>query len=102
MALDDIFGGAATGGVTGAAAGSVIPGVGTALGAGVGALVGGVSGWFRGNGRDKQKEAMAKAREQLQAFANQQRVQREQDLQRALSYFQPAQQELKRLYGGPG
>lgn len=94
-----IAGGAAAGAGTGAAIGSMFPGYGTAIGAGVGALAGGISGYFSGEADDKSKEGIAQARMQLQRLASQQRAQREKDLQQALGYFAPVQDEITRLYG---
>lgn len=94
-----VLGGAAAGAGTGAAVGSLFPGYGTAIGAGIGGLVGGISGYFGGEADDSSKEGIAQARMKLQQLAAQQRRQREADLQQALGYFGPVQDEITRLYG---
>ena len=101
MGFSDIWSGAATGATTGAGVGamSVNP-YGIGIGAGVGALVGGVQGYFRGKQKNKQQQALGEARMRLEQLARDQRSQRTQDLERALGYFQPAQAEMTRLYGG--
>jgi phage tail tape-measure protein len=95
--------GAASGAATGAAIGSVFPGYGTAIGAGIGAVGGGLMGYFAGKKQDEandvQTDAIGDARKRLQELATSQRAQREADLQRALAYFAPVQQEMGRLYG---
>lgn len=96
--------GAISGGATGAMIGSqIMPGYGTAIGAGVGAIGGGVMGYFAGKKQDEandaQNQAIEEARRRLQEMATSQRGQREADLARAMSYFQPVQQEIGRLYG---
>lgn len=96
--------GAVSGGATGALIGSqIMPGYGTAIGAGVGAVGGGLMGYFAGKKQDEandaQNSAIEEARKRLQAMAASQRGQREEDLQRALGYFAPVQQEINRLYG---
>lgn len=96
-----IVGGAAAGAGTGAAVGSIFPGYGTAIGAGIGAVAGGLSGYFSGEADDKSKEGIAQARAKLQDLAARQRMQREADLQQALGYFAPVQDEISRLYGAP-
>lgn len=94
--------GAATGAGTGAAIGSFWGPIGTAVGAGVGALGGGIYGYFNGKSEEEERNRkMGDIKAQLEAAARKQRMQREADLQRALAYFQPVQQELTRLYGRP-
>lgn len=96
----EIFGGAGTGAATGATIGSLFPGIGTGLGAGAGALIGGAAGFFRGRGNQKKKQAVGQARMQLEQLGRDQRAQRMADLDKAMAFFQPAEAELRRLYGG--
>lgn len=102
MAIEDLFGGAASGAGSGAAIGSLFGPLGTGIGAGAGALLGGGLGYFRGKARDKSKQAVGQARLQLEQLARDQRQQRMQDLDRAMSFFQPAQDQYRKLYGGGG
>lgn len=102
----DVASGTLAGAGTGAAIGSfVAPGVGTAVGAGIGGLVGGIGGWFAGGEREEankeSQSAIMEARARLQALAATQRAQRDMDLNHALSFFQPVQAEMSRLYGRP-
>lgn len=98
--MEDVFGGAMGGAGAGAGIGSMFPGPGTAIGAGVGALAGGIGGWFKHRGRQKQKAALGQARMQIEDLARDQRQQRADELEKAMSFFGPAQAEMKRLYGG--
>lgn len=99
--MEEVFGGAGAGALSGAGIGAMVPVPGAPLiGAGAGALIGGVGGWFKKRGRDKQKKSLHQARSQLEDFARAQREARAADLQRALGYFQPVQDEITRLYGG--
>jgi len=91
--------GALTGAGTGAAIGSVVPGVGTAVGAGLGAVIGGLGGYFTAKGNKAASGALAQSRVDLQALARSQHAQRMRDLQRTMSYFQPINDRLARLYG---
>lgn len=105
MAIEDIFGGAMSGVGPGASIGSMIggPGLGTGLGALAGGVLGGGLGFFRGKARDKSKQALGQARMQLEQLARDQRTQRMADLNQAMSFFQPAQEQYRKLYGGtPG
>jgi hypothetical protein len=103
MAGRDIATGALSGAGTGAAIGSFGGPWGAGIGAGIGALGGGIAGWFAGRDRDEANEqsqsAILEARKRLQELATGQRAQREQDLQQALSYFDPVKAEMTRLYG---
>lgn len=100
MAASDIFMGGLTGAGSGAAAGSMFGPAGTAIGGGAGLLLGGFGGFMRGRAKDKQKKTMAEAQRRLAALREQQRKQREMDLQRAMAMFGPVDDEMSRLYGG--
>ena len=89
---DDIFMGSAGGAATGGA-------IGGPWGAGIGGVIGGIGGYFKGKGKKKQKQALGQARAQLEEFARTQREKRSADMQRAMSYFGPVEDEMKRLYG---
>lgn len=97
--------GAGSGAATGALIGSAVPGIGTAIGAGAGALLGGALGFFGSKGSDDaanaQRQALDQAMAQLQQFSQQQYAQRAKDLQQTMSFYQPAQNYLKSIYGGP-
>lgn len=99
----DVGSGALAGGATGATIGSYAGPYGALIGGAIGAVGGGLTGWFAGNKREDaenaQRNAVSEARKQLQELAKRQRAQREADLQRALAYFGPVQQEIGRLYG---
>lgn len=99
--MEEVFGGALGGAGTGAAIGSMFgPGIGTGIGAGAGLLMGGLGGLFQKRGRDKQKQSLQQARAQLETLARDQRTQRAADLEKAMSFFGPAQAQFQRLYGG--
>lgn len=89
------FSSALSGAGSGAAAGSMFG----PKGAAIGGAVGGIAGFFRGGGQNKRKAAMGEARKRLQELQRTQYAQRMQDLDRAMAYFQPVDDEISRLYG---
>jgi len=93
---DDYFGpmtmGAGTGAATGFAVGNV---PGAIVGGGLGLL----GGFFQGRSNAKKKQGLAQARKQMQELARQTYAQRMADLDRAMAYFKPANDRLRRLYG---
>jgi Na+/glutamate symporter len=102
--MEEVFGGALGGAGTGAGIGAMLAGptggMSVPIGAGIGLLAGGIGGLFKKKARDKQKQSLQQARSQLEGLARDQRAQRAQDLEKAMSFFAPAQSQYQRLYGG--
>jgi len=93
---DDYFAPTLMGAGSGAATGYAIGGP---IGAGIGAGLGGIGGFFQGRANAKKKQGMAKARKEMQELARRQYAQRMADLERAMGYFKPVNDRLRRLYG---
>ncbi len=99
MGLGDFFSGAIGGGATGGALGGW-------PGAAIGAVGGGVLGYMNGNERDesakRRKAGMDEAMKRLAEFSAQQRQQRQVDLDKIMSFYGPANQQLMNMYGTGG
>jgi hypothetical protein len=93
------LGGAATGATTGAAIGGPIAPY-TAL---AGGLIGGLTGAFANSQRSEatqgQQQNLAQLQRNLRQKSDQRRQQYLSDLEKALSFYGPAQSEWDRLYG---
>jgi len=83
-------------GTTGAAVGAPFGPWGAGVGGGLGLLYGLFSG---DDGSQERQRGAQEAMRQTEQFARQQRAQREEDLKRALGFFQPAAAQMERLYG---
>jgi hypothetical protein len=86
------------GALSGAATGFVATG-GNPYGALAGAGVGGTAGYFQAKANKKKQKGMAEARKEMQELQRKQYAQRMADLERAMGYFKPANDRLRRLYG---
>ena len=85
-----IFSGGAGGAAGGALAGGVIGGPwGAAIGAGAGGLLGGYSGYVQGKANEKQNKAFEDARKRLAEMQRALYAQRMQNLNQAMTYFDP-------------
>lgn len=96
------WGAAASGALGGAATGGALFGPLGALGGGI---IGGIGGLFSGgaaeDAADAQRKAMAEAMGQLQQYSQQSYQRRMQDLQHTLGFYNPADNYLRSIYGGP-
>jgi uncharacterized protein YcfJ len=111
MSGDDLYSGAAlsgagSGAVSGAALGSMVaPGWGTAIGAVGGGLVGlftgGEANSLRSQATKNQQNQMAALVAQLNQTSNADYQQHIDNLNKALSFYAPAQQAWDRVYGAP-
>ena len=108
MQGDDLYSGmaltgAGTGAATGAMVGSIVPGVGTALGAGVGGLLGWLGGSesnsMRSQATQQQSQNLDSIMAQLRQQSSQNYDQHIADLNKALSFYGPAQTYWDKLYG---
>lgn len=96
------WGAAASGAAGGAVAGGATFGPPGAI---IGGLLGGIGGLFSGgaaeDAADAQRKAMAEAMGQLQQYSQQSYQRRMQDLQHTLGFYNPADNYLRSIYGGP-
>ena len=90
--VSSMFSGAGSGALAGSALGP--------KGAIAGGALGLISGFFSGGAQNKRKAAMAESRKRLEELRRNQYAQRMQDLDKAMSYFSPVDDEITRLYGG--
>lgn len=100
--LFDSFGGPLMGGASGAIAGGQIGGPwGAAIGGGLGLL----GGFLGSNGANEAKQAQQRALDdamkRLQQFSVQQQQNRQQDLQKTMAFYGPADQYLHSIYSQP-
>lgn len=104
MRGEDLYSGSALGGAgTGAATGAMVGGV-------PGAIVGGALGWLGGATANSQRaDATAGQQQNLDALARSLRAQSKQryqqylaEMDKALSFYGPAQAQWNRLYAQPG
>lgn len=97
--------GALGGAGTGAAIGSAFGPIGTAVGAGIGGIGGFFSGLSSGQGVEDataaQQAAMNQAMQQLQQYSQDSYKRRMSDLQNTLAFYNPADNYLRSIYGGP-
>jgi len=93
---ESMLGGAGSGALAGSAFGP--------KGAIAGGVIGGVGGLLMGNARDdaqaKQQAALEAAMQRLQVMRKEQYARRQQDLDKILSFYGPAQDRLNSMYGG--
>lgn len=102
MSFWDDIGGTLMGAGSGAATGFLLGGPG---GAAVGAGLGGGVGYLQGHGArsaaDQQRASLDDAMKRLQQFSIQQQQNRQQDLQKTMAFYGPAENYLKSIYSRP-
>lgn len=99
--MDDI-GGTLMGGLGGAGAGFLLGGP---MGAAAGAGLGGIGGYLNSRGThdaaNAQRGALDEAMKRLQQFSVQQQQNRQQDLQKTMAFYGPADSYLRSIYAQP-
>lgn len=107
--MADKWGTAATGALGGAGAGAAVGSIFGPIGTGIGAGIGGLTGFFGGlssgqgveDANAAQQAAMNQAMSQLGQYSQDSYKRRMSDLKNTLAFYNPADNYLRSIYGGP-